>query len=382
MKFVIISIFYLFFPYVILRLSEKYAILKKIGPIIIAFIIGFAISFSGILAEDTNELIDTIMNLSVILALPLLLFGSNFSTWKSIAGKTLLSFLIGISSLIVIVCLGYLIWGDTIENANKVGGMMIGLYTGGTPNLAAIKSAIGVDPELYLMITTYDLFYGVIFLLSIMSFGKILLKRILPKFKIAQNHNSSESKTEIEKISDNPFKKGMFKQLSLSLALSIIITGISIGICILFVGEISMLLLILSLTTLSIVAGLNKKIKTFKSSFSFGMYFIIVFSLALASMVKTEMLMNISYDLFLYIGFTIFGTLFLHIAISKIFKIDRDTTIVTSTALICSPPFVPMIANTLKNRYIILPGISIGIIGYAIGNYLGVLISLFLENYL
>ncbi len=47
----------------------------------------------------------------------------------------------------------------------------------------------------------------------------------------------------------------------------------------------------------------------------------------------------------------------------------------TSTALVCSPPFVPMIANAIKNKNVILPGITVGIIGYAIGNYLGVFIS-------
>jgi len=73
-----------------------------------------------------------------------------------------------------------------------------------------------------------------------------------------------------------------------------------------------------------------------------------------------------------YIGLAIFGTLFLHVLLSSIFKIDTDTTIITSTALCCSPPFVPVVAGALKNKEIIISGITVGIIGYAIGNYLGV----------
>ena len=34
-----------------------------------------------------------------------------------------------------------------------------------------------------------------------------------------------------------------------------------------------------------------------------------------------------------------------------------------------------MIAESMKNRRVILTGITIGIIGYAVGNYLGVLIA-------
>lgn len=63
------------------------------------------------------------------------------------------------------------------------------------------------------------------------------------------------------------------------------------------------------------------------------------------------------------------------------FKIDADTLIVASTALICSPPFVPVMAGVLKNKQIIVTGLTIGIIGYALGNYLGVSIAFLLKMF-
>jgi uncharacterized membrane protein len=48
---------------------------------------------------------------------------------------------------------------------------------------------------------------------------------------------------------------------------------------------------------------------------------------------------------------------------------------ITSVAFICSPPFVPVVAGALKNRHIIVSGITIGIIGYAVGNYLGYIVA-------
>ncbi len=365
-----------------MRLCERISILNKIGPVIICFIFGLFLSFSGILPDNAIETQDLIMSLSVVVALPMLLFSSNIKTWKSLAGKTSLSFILGMISLIIIVAVGYTLWNDKIDNADKIGGMMIGLYTGGTPNLAALKTALNVTPETYLLITTYDLAYGVVFLLSIMTFGKFLLKFVLPIYK-SQKLKSTSFNLSTETFKDtNPFKKGKSKQLIFVFILSLMIGGISLGLSILFTGEVNMLILILSLTSLSLLSGLNRKVKKAESAFNFGMYFILIFSLTLASMVQPSILQNISYELFYFIGFTIFGTLFLHIILSAIFRIDRDTTIVTSTALVCSPPFVPMIANSVKNKEIILPGITIGIIGYAVGNYLGVLMAWFLENYL
>ena len=62
-----------------------------------------------------------------------------------------------------------------------------------------------------------------------------------------------------------------------------------------------------------------------------------------------------------------------------IFKINTDEFIMTSTALSNSPPFVPVIAAALKNKEVMIPGMIVGVIGYAIGNYLGVAIAYLLR---
>ena len=38
--------------------------------------------------------------------------------------------------------------------------MFEGIYTGGTPNFVAIKMALDVDPNLFVMISTYDMIVG------------------------------------------------------------------------------------------------------------------------------------------------------------------------------------------------------------------------------
>ena len=75
----------------------------------------------------------------------------------------------------------------------------------------------------------------------------------------------------------------------------------------------------------------------------------------------------------------VFGSLLIHVLLSKLFKIDTDSTIIAITALSTSPPFVPVVAGALKNKEIIVTGITIGVIGYAIGNYLGIVMAYFLK---
>jgi len=63
------------------------------------------------------------------------------------------------------------------------------------------------------------------------------------------------------------------------------------------------------------------------------------------------------------------------VALAALFKIDADNVIIVSTALTCSPPFVPVVAGALHNKEIIISGLTVGIIGYAIGNYMGIIMA-------
>jgi uncharacterized membrane protein len=136
--------------------------------------------------------------------------------------------------------------------------------------------------------------------------------------------------------------------------------------------EAMMLTVILSITTLSIVSSFIPKINSIDKSFELGMFFIVFFSLVVASMADMEKLFNISSSLFAYISLVYFGALLLHALFCRVFKVDSDTMMVTSVALLCSPPFVPVVAGALKNKEVIVSGLTVGIMGYAIGNYLGV----------
>jgi uncharacterized membrane protein len=136
----------------------------------------------------------------------------------------------------------------------------------------------------------------------------------------------------------------------------------------------------LLITSLGIGASFIPKVNKIEKSFELGMYLVLIFSVVVASMVSVPELINGSPTLLLYVAFIIFGSLFLQIVLSKIFKIDTDTVIITSTALICSPPFVPVVAGALGNKKIVLPGLTVGIVGYVIGNYVGFVLAQILKG--
>lgn len=370
-------------PVLVIYLEGKYAILKKVGAVLICYGLGLIVGNMGVLPEGAEKYQNLITEITIPLALPLILFSMDVKKWLKMAKSTFISLIIGLFTVLLMIFIGFWIFSDGIEESWKVAGMLVGIYTGGTPNMAAMKTALNVSQELYILTHTYELTLGAIYLVFILSVGQRVFLWILPPYKSPD----SEKAIEVGKLNledefesyDGFFKRKIFVPLLAAFGLSVLILGVSYAISLLFPKDFSTAAIILFITTFGIAASFVPKIKAIKKTFQLGMYLILIFCLAVASMADISKLADISFSLFYYVGLAMYGSHILHVLIARIFKIDADTVIISGSALICSPPFVPVVAGALKNREIILTGLVIGIAGYAVGNYLGILVAYILK---
>src|SRR5664279_3656649 len=104
---IILILFYFLAPALILYACHKSNAINKIGSIIIAYALGLIIGNLRILPSYTSEVNDIVNTATIPLAIPLLLFGTNFKSWLHLAGKTLVSLLLGIVSVVIVVIAGY-----------------------------------------------------------------------------------------------------------------------------------------------------------------------------------------------------------------------------------------------------------------------------------
>lgn len=370
MSQIILALFYLIVPALILYFCKKSTLVRKIGSIVIAYGIGLLLGLSGYLPEGSAKIQDLIISGSIPIAIPLLLFPTRIKDWFSLAGPTFKALLVGLISVVITVFIGFFLFKpENSENFWKVGALLIGVYSGGTPNLASLQAMLDVKPETYIAIHSYDMIFSTLYFLFLITIGHKFFLKILPPFK-AINSKTKATQEEVD-IFDKIFNKKSAFPLLKVFGLALLILGISAGLASLFPESSFMVVVILSLSTLSLAASFIPGVNRIEVSFDLGMYFILVFSVAVASMVNLKELANASSNLLYYPAFVIFGSLLLQAIISKFTKTDADTLMITSTALICSPPFVPVVCSAINNRNILVPGITVGIIGYAIGNYLG-----------
>ena len=382
---VLVVLFYLLVPAGVVWLCRRFSTIGKVGAILVLYFLGiilanlFVFPFEGF-AGKLYPLQDALTSVTIPLALPLILFACDFREWP--VKKALGSLLIGLISVMAVATAGYFLFRTHLgEQAPSIAGMIVGVYTGGTPNLAAIKMMLGVDEGTYVLMNSFDMLVSFIFLVFLMAVGIRLFRKILPVDAVPEADKGLPqvgrklAQSEADMYRDI-FTRRHFLPTLKALGLSILITGVGLGLSLLLTDGINMIVLILTLTTLAIAASFLPAVKKWEKSYDAGMYLVLIFSLVVASMVDIRSLdFREGLWLLAYIAFAIFGSLTLQVLLGRIFKVDADTTVITSVAMINSPLFVPMIADSMKNRRVILTGISIGIIGYAVGNYLGVLLA-------
>ncbi|MFW5886448.1 MAG: DUF819 family protein [Bacteroidota bacterium] len=374
---VLLAIFYFIFPAIVLLLCQKFIFFKRVGAVICCYIAGIIIGNSGFLTPNYRDLLELFSGITIIIALPLLLFTLDIRKWKKMARKTFISLIIGVSCVIVILLFQYFLWINEFEDAWKLIGLLVGVYSGGTPNLAAIKEALQVDDSIYIMVHTVDLFISAIYLFFLMTVGIWFFRKLLPNYRKVDKEELEEKQFENYL---SLLKKENRMKILVSLGLSLFLMGLGLVFHHFLPGSFAMAGLILFITSSGILFSYFPFTKKLEVSFDLGMYFVLIFSLSVASLAEINEIISSPVSIIFFVAFTVFGSLFLNILFARLFKIDSDTTLITSVALICSPPFVPLMAGAMKNREIIIPGITIGVIGFAIGNYLGIFFAYLLKQ--
>ena len=370
----------LFTPLLILWLTWRFPALNKVGTIIIAYVIGCLLGLTGLIPDtpEVHKVQTDIATYTIPFAIPLLLFSSDLKSWMRMAPSFIKSTLFGILGCCIAIVIGFLICaGDDREAFASIGGMLTGLYTGGNANLASIKMALGVDDTTYIITSAYSTLLSAVYLFFVIIFGKRVLRLLLPDFpkeKVAPS-GDVEMKNHDNELFYGLFRRSNLRTLAQALLLTVIIIAVGAGIALLCPKRMFQTVFILSISTLAIIASTFKRVRTMERTFEAGTYLILVFSIAVASQVTTGTLGNIDPHIFLFITIATLGSLLMHVLLSALFRVDTDTTLATSISLICSPPFVPVVAGAVKNKTIIGPGIAVGLFGYAVGTYVGFLLA-------
>lgn len=352
-----------------------------------SYFVGLLMSLTGMVAFEIGSaefvtlstIQKWIMNLTVPLAIPLMLFGSDFKLWSKSLPKTMITLAGGIISIVIAIVLAFFVFQDKgITDLANVSSMMVGIYTGGSMNFFALASILHVNSNIVTLVYTFEMLVTFPLILFIVAGGYKLFRRLLPFSNKIQIKSEEKDVTTIdcgEENYANMLNKNIFPKTMFAFLLSIVFLLIGVCLSIYLTGKLSELIIIMTVTTLAIVASCSKKIRNLPKTFELGMLLILIFSIVVASQFDITALNTSAFTLLCFILFIMLTAVVLHILFCRFVKIDGDLFTVSNIALLCSPPFVPPVVGAMGNKKVLISGIVIGLVGYAVGTYLGVALS-------
>lgn len=373
----IAAVFFLGTPAVILLLVHRVALAKNLGPIVLCYIFGALVGLTGIVPAGTEAIRTTVTETALALALPLLLFSVDMAAWRLVAGRAMLSMGLAITAVVfVATVLFYSFQANGVAQPEQLAGMAVGMYTGGIANLGAIKLALAIPDDRYLLFATIDTFVGALYLMFVLTFARRLFGRFLRPFP-------EQFRTPSDVIDERENYRDLLRRASLpAVGLALLAAGICVGLAVVLSPRIGFaspdIMVIVLLTSFGLLASFIPIIRRNHAAPKIGMYLIYVFSFCVAASMDTNTMADMDLSVLLFVVVATFGTLVLHALLCRMLNIDVDTFIITSVAALMSPAFVPMVVRSLGNPGLLMSGMATGILGFAIGNYLGISVALLL----
>ncbi|HCM77667.1 MAG TPA: hypothetical protein DIS90_14895 [Cytophagales bacterium] len=360
-----------------LWLEKRFKTFKKLGAGAIAILIGIALSNSGFLPGDSVAY-DFLMTQGVSASIVLILLSVDIKSIKA-AGPTMLkAFLLGaVGSALGAMTMSMILANQIGNEAYKLAGQFTGTYVGGGMNFAALGRAFNTSSDLFTAGIAADVIITAIWLVVCLA-APVLLTR----------NSSDEISADTPMPKDNSYtiekslyrSDGSMKIIHVAVLVTVVFGTIwiseALGRLLPFLPE------ILWLTTFVLLTAQIPYIKNIAGGAMLGNYLLLLF---LASNGAKSVVANI-----VAVGPAVFyfamGTIAIHgiflFGVGYLLRIDAGTLAVASQANVGGSSSALALASARGYTDKILPGIAVGLLGYAVGNYLGLAVGNIMQAFL
>ncbi len=370
---VILQIFgILIVPYILRVLSNRLRVEAVLSPVVLCYGLGLLISHDAPDESILTTALNIIMELSIALAIPLMLMSADFRAFLRSGKEVIGSFAIAVAAVFLVCITAGFLFKDQTSDSATIAAMLAGVYTGGTPNMAAVKAAIGANESLFGALNIADLLFSAIYLLFLTSVGPSVFRYLL------KQRNELSHQDQASDILENAWLNMSIREKAISLlrpiGLSILSVLFAAGLSFLLFNKLNMSLFIILITVAGILVSLSPLRGRLVGSYEAGDYLLLVFCFCIGLVSNFEDLANASITVISFTAFVITATILLHLLLARLFKMDSEITIITSVACIFGPIFVGQVVSVMKNRSMIVPGMTMGVAGIALGSLLGIFV--------
>lgn len=311
---------------------------------------------------------DVVWSFLVPVAVPLLLLKANLRRIIPETGPMLGAFFLGVAGTLMGAVLGFLILPVGIDGPD-LAGILSSTYIGGSMNFAAVAEALEFnEPTLLTAALAADNVVGTLHILVVVLIPSVaILRRWIPS-PIVEN---AEPVVHDELTSADAILPLNLLHICLVLTISLAIGAIGYGIAsvlnipnygILFITAISLL----------VANVFHHQLENLHGGFEIGMMMMYIFFATIGAGADVAVMIEAGVMIFVYASFIVITHIVVIVLGAKLFKMDLAEVVVASLACIGGPVAPAAISASRGWRTLVTPGLMVGILGYAIANFIGV----------
>lgn len=344
--------------------ADGHPIARKVSGVPWVLTAGLVLSNSGIIPLESPAY-GFVGQYILPLGIPFLLFKANLRTVFKDGGWVLPAFIIASIGICIGAITGFYLFDLGAEGA-KIAGTYAGAFIGGMVNFVAISQAVGMTPTTFSVALSASAPVAILGLLFLVALPSIpFVRRHIPSRIIDRT-----SEADAQHVAEE-FPRFRLKHVAAAIAISFAICALSNWICTrLNLGTYN--LFVVTIITVILANVAPRPFARLEGDFALGMLCMYVFFAMIGAGTDALGFLKAAPILFVYCAFMIAVHFLVLLPLAKLFKLDLADVIIGSAAAIVGAAAAAGIATAKGWKTLITPGISIGILGYVIANFIGI----------
>lgn len=365
--------------WVALRL-EKVAPFRALGSGLVAILLGMVLSNVGVIAGESTTY-RQLGSTGVSLAVALILMSVSVRSITQAGPRMLVAFAIGAGATVVGAVTGTLLWSRAVGPESwKLAGQFTGTYIGGGMNFAALARAFDTSNDLFTAAVASDV------AITALWMAACLLAPLLLGAAPASSEPASADTADVDPGGERRLDRALNSSLEpLSLTEVAALAALAIG-ALWASGQLAALLpqlpRVLWLTTISLLLAQIPGVRKLNGGALLGHYLLLLFLAGNGAQSVLANIFRVGPAVFWFALTTVAVHGVLIFGIGRLAGIDAGTLAVASQANIGGPPSAVALAGARGYGHLVLPGVAVGLLGYAAGNYLGFVVGSLARQFL
>ncbi len=363
-------------------LEERVPLFRNLGAALTGILLGMILSNAGVL-PGTSPTYNFLMGDGVYFGIALVLLGVDLRSVLQAGPGMLAAFGIGAAGTVVGALTGaFFLSGLVGPETWKLAGQYAGTYTGGGANFAAVGRAFGTSPDLFAAATAADVIITAAWMATCLAVPAILARNGSAEDTptsvgeargagAASGRGAEEGPATLEKGLNSSVQPLVMRHLAALVTLAIGAVWAA--------GVLHALLPalpeVLWLTTLVLVLAQLPAVKAVPGSALLGNYLILLFLASNGARSVIANLVSIGPAVFYFAMVTVAIHGLIIFGVGRLVKLDLPTLAVASQANVGGAASAIALAGARGYTDRLVPGVAVGLLGYALGNYVGLAVG-------